>query len=116
MDVQIKRIYTLPEDHDGYRVLVDRIWPRGMSKTKIVMDAWWKELAPSHDLRKWFNHDVNRWPEFQIQYMKELNANNLLFQARIKECEKISKITLLYSAKDELHNQAIVLKAVLMLS
>ncbi len=107
MPIKIQRIYDDRKD-DGYRVLVDRLWPRGISKEKANLDDWWKELAPSNDLRKWFNHDEKHWAEFRKKYLAELKEN----KAKIKELLRGAgkDIVLLYGAKDEKYNQAVVLK------
>lgn len=106
----IKRIYENPMETDGFRILIDRLWPRGISKEKAKIDLWLKEIAPSDELRKWFSHDPEKWTDFKKKYKLEL-ANNLESIKVIKEIIKKEKIiTLLYSAKDEEHNNAIVLK------
>lgn len=110
--VKIKRIYEKPSDDDGYRVLVDRIWPRGISKKDANLDEWNKEITPSNELRKWFDHKKDRIGEFSKQYREELKEkeNNL---EKLREIAKKKTITLLYAAKDTEMNQAIVLKEVL---
>lgn len=109
MQVNIKRVYDAPDKSDGYRVLVDRVWPRGMTKEKADVDMWLKEIAPSTALRKWFGHDPGKWAEFKKRYKQELNKNEEFVQ-ELKEQAKGKKVTLVYSAKDEAHNQAVVLK------
>lgn len=107
--LKLKRIYDPSQVGDGYRVLVDRLWPRGVSKAKAKVDLWMKEIAPSDALRKWFGHDPERWMEFQARYRKELHKKYELIK-EIRELEKkYGTITLVYSAKDELHNQAVAL-------
>ncbi|HLS30260.1 MAG TPA: DUF488 family protein [Flavobacteriaceae bacterium] len=107
-----KRIYDDPTDQDGYRLLIDRVWPRGVSKKDAELDEWNKELAPSTDLRKWFDHKPERFEEFTKRYKKELkNKESELKQ--VKQIAQQQQICLLYGAKDEKHNQAIVLKTVL---
>ena len=108
----IKRVYEKPSRRDGLRVLVDRLWPRGLSKEVPKVDLWMKELAPSTDLRKWFAHDVKRWPEFRRRYAKELEQNALLV-AELEALAQKGKVTLLFGAKDEAHNQAVALAAFL---
>lgn len=110
MNVRIKRAYDGYAKSDGYRVLVDRVWPRGLTKTALHCDLWAKDLAPSTGLRKWFGHDPERWTEFRKRYLAELKANHA--SSRISEIvrEAGSTITLVYSAKDEEHNQAVVLE------
>ncbi|MGV8945157.1 MAG: DUF488 domain-containing protein [Lutibacter sp.] len=108
--ITIKRIYEKPQENDGYRILIDKLWPRGLSKEKVNIDLWLKEVAPSNELRKWFSHDPEKWNDFKNKYKLEL-SNNLENTKRIKEIEKEKKtITLLYSAKDTAHNNAIVLR------
>jgi uncharacterized protein YeaO (DUF488 family) len=108
--LKIKRIYDSPEKDDGYRVLVDRIWPRGISKQRAHLDLWLKEIAPSTALRKWFGHDPERWAGFEERYRKELaGRSGLVRQIKTLEAEN-GKITLLYSAHDSLHNQAVALQ------
>lgn len=110
---KIKRIYDAAEQSDGYRVLVDRIWPRGVSKEKAHIDVWMKEVAPSDALRKWFAHDRKRWTAFQKRYRNELGTKNELL-AELRRLEKThGTLTLTYSARDEQHNQAVALCSVL---
>jgi uncharacterized protein YeaO (DUF488 family) len=111
--IRIKRVYDSPARDDGFRILVDRLWPRGMSKEKAKVDLWLKEIAPSDDLRRWFAHDPERWQEFRSKYEAELkNKQELL--AEIKHMEKEKRtVTILYSTKDEEHNNAVVLSNVL---
>ncbi len=111
--IQIKRVYEPASNKDGYRVLVDRLWPRGMTKEAGKIDLWMKEVAPSDELRKSFCHDVKKWPAFQKKYQVELKTKTALL-AELKKMEKEHKIvTLLFGAKDEEHNQAVVLANVL---
>jgi len=108
--VKIKRAYDPVTDQDGQRILVDRLWPRGVSKEKAGLDRWEKELAPSTELRKWFAHDTEKWVEFQQRYEKELLAHvDLLKHLAIEAHHGV--ITLVFAAKDEEHNEAVVLKA-----
>lgn len=108
--IKIKRVYQTPEEEDGYRILVDRLWPRGVSKEKVDVDLWLKEAAPSNDLRKWFAHDPEKWSEFQDKYLEELKSNSTQVSI-IKDIEKEhGTVTLIYTAKDEDHNNARVLK------
>ncbi|HET8709025.1 MAG TPA: DUF488 domain-containing protein [Candidatus Saccharimonadales bacterium] len=113
MNLQIKRIYEQPSPSDGYRVLVDRLWPRGVSKEHAKLDEWLKEVGPSDDLRKWFGHDPAKYDEFKARYEKEL-AENPAFKELQKIVSQQPTVTLLYSAHDELHNQAVVLKEYLL--
>lgn len=107
--VRLKRIYEPPDPSDGYRVLVDRVWPRGVSKDKAAVDEWAKELAPSTELRKWFGHDPERFREFRTRYRREL-ARSAEALAALRKRSKRQRVTLVYSAKDEQHNQAVVLR------
>ena len=111
--LQIKRIYDVPETGDGFRVLVDRVWPRGVSKERAHLDLWLRDIAPSDALRKWFAHDPKRWAEFGAKYRKELTGKrNLVRQISKLEADR-GRVTLLYSARDPLRNQAVVLRRVL---
>jgi len=111
--MHIKRIYEAPGDHDGYRILVDRLWPRGLSKENSRVDRWLKEIAPSTELRKWFHHDPEKWEEFENRYRIELSDKMEMLKV-VRDLEKEHKtVTLLYSAKDTLHNQAVVLLDIL---
>jgi uncharacterized protein YeaO (DUF488 family) len=108
--IKLKRVYGPAAASDGCRVLVDRVWPRGISKERAEVALWLKEIGPSTALRKWFGHDPERWPEFQKRYRQELrNKSNLL--ERIEQLEKEDgTVTLVFSARDEEHNQAVVLR------
>jgi len=106
---KIKRAYNDHDKDDGFRVLVDRLWPRGISKEKARLDLWMKDIAPSNDLRKWFGHDPDKWDEFKIRYLEELDEKKELIK-QLKTIEKIyNKVTLIYSAKDDKHNNAVIL-------
>lgn len=109
MPIHLKRAYDEPEESDGCRVLVDRIWPRGDSKEQLQLDAWMKEVAPSDDLRKWFDHDPEKFEEFRERYQAELSDQQDKVE-RLKNLADHQDITLVYSAKDRKHNQAVVLK------
>lgn len=109
MEVHCKRVYLPASSADGYRVLVDRLWPRGISKEKAHIDLWAKELAPSTELRKWFGHIPERFDEFAGKYKAELAANPAAMSL-IGELRAHDVVTLLYGAKDEAHNNAVVLK------
>ena len=111
--ISIKRIYEEPSDKDGYRVLVDRLWPRGVSKEKAKLDEWAKELAPSTDLRKWFDHKEERFYEFSKRYKEELIAKDAELD-KLRAMSLKQHLTLLYGAKDNQINQAIVLRDVLL--
>lgn len=108
MEIQIKRVYEQPKKSDGFRILVDRVWPRGMTKEKASVDLWLKEIGPSNELRKWFGHDPVRWEEFRKRYFAELKKNKEVV-TQLKEHLK-NVVTLVYSAKDEEHNQAVVIR------
>ncbi len=112
MNVLIKRVYEMPDETDGKRILIDRLWPRGLTKEKARIDLWLKEIAPSTGLRQWFGHDPGKWPEFQQRYQKELEVNKAVVANLRRELER-GHITLVYGAKDEKHNDAVVLKAYL---
>ncbi len=110
--VKVKRVYASFSTKDGYRILVDRLWPRGIKKSELKMDEWVKELAPSPALRKWFSHRADRWKEFQIQYGRELkNPESLQKLRELAKQSQNSTLTLLYAAKDEMYNHAVVLKS-----
>jgi uncharacterized protein YeaO (DUF488 family) len=106
-ELRIKRIYEPASRDDGQRVLVDRVWPRGVTKEAAALDLWLKEIAPSTALRKWFGHDPARWVEFRRRYGAELDANAAVKQLR--ELMRKGRVTLLYSARDAEHNQAVAL-------
>lgn len=110
--IQIKRVYDAPSKDDGCRILVDRIWPRGVSKEEAKLDDWKKDLAPSTDLREWFDHDPEKFKSFSDKYRKELR-NNTDDLEKICEKTKDKTVTLVYGAKDTEHNQAVVLKEML---
>lgn len=107
--IRIKRIYEAYDPADGYRILVDRLWPRGIKKENAHIDLWAKEVAPSDELRKWFHHEVANWKEFEKRYKAELKESDAL-SALLPDIKKHKTVTLLYGAKDEEHNQAAVLK------
>lgn len=108
-EVKVKRIYEAPEPTDGARVFVDRLWARGLTKEKAALDLWLKEVAPSTELRKWFSHDPAKWEEFQERYRAELEANTEAIARLRAEIQK-GPVTLLYGARDQEHNEALVLK------
>ena len=110
MDVSIKRIYEQPSADDGFRVLVDRLWPRGVSKEKAALDLWDKDIAPSNELRLWFSHDPAKWEEFKKRYREELDSAPDAVNLFKKALSGQKKVTLLYGAKDPAHNQAVVLQ------
>lgn len=106
--IEIKRIYDAPDKADGFRILIDRLWPRGIKKVDAALDLWLKEIAPSNTLRKWFNHDAEKWPEFQKRYAKELEDKQDLIDL-IKEKATAQTVTLLFGSKEMEHNNAVAL-------
>ena|ERR1051325_3168449 len=109
MNIKIKRVYEQPDKKDGERILVDRLWPRGLTKEKARVDLWLKEIAPSTELRKWFAHDPNKWESFRGRYETEIRHNEDLIKL-LKQKARQGTITLIYGARDEKHNEALVLK------
>ena len=110
--LKVKRVYEDAGQHDGTRFLVERLWPRGMKKQELKMQAWLKDVAPSAELRKWYSHDVAKWEEFQKRYKAELKENPDAWQP-ILQAARQGSVTLLYSAHDTEHNSAVVLKSFL---
>jgi uncharacterized protein YeaO (DUF488 family) len=110
--VRLKRAYEPPASADGTRVLIDRLWPRGVKKQKAAIDEWMKEIAPSTDLRKWFGHDPERWPEFRRRYRSEIKKHPDELR-RLRELARKGNLTLVYAARDEAHNDAVVLRDLL---
>ena len=108
MRIAAKRAYTEPAPGDGFRILIDRLWPRGIGKEKARIDLWLKDVAPSTELRKWFGHDPAKWPGFQRRYREELGQKQEQL-ATIKAQARKTPVTLVYGAKDEEHNDAVVL-------
>ena len=113
MHVKIKRVYEPPDERDGKRILVDRLWPRGLSKQSAKIDLWVKDIAPSTELRTWFGHDPEKWAGFQKHYRAELREGAEALAILKSEAAK-GPVTLLYGAKDEEHNQAVVLQKILL--
>lgn len=111
--VKLKRAYETPAADDGIRVLVDRLWPRGIKKSEAAIDHWLKELAPSTELRKWFGHDPARWIEFRRRYMAEIEEHRDELD-RLRGLMEEGTVTLVYSAHDETHNDAVVLEEMLL--
>jgi uncharacterized protein YeaO (DUF488 family) len=109
---QIKRAYEKPAADDGQRILVERLWPRGLTKEKAAIDEWMKEISPSPELRKWYSHDIAKWDEFQKRYRAELSEHKDLVEA-LRSKEKKGRVSLIYAAHDEEHNSALVLKTYL---
>lgn len=110
MVIKFKRAYEGKSKDDGQRILVDRLWPRGLTKEELDIDLWLKDIAPSTELRKWFNHDPAKWPMFQDKYLNELNANPSPLLVKLVSDSKNQTITLVYGAKDTEHNNAVVIK------
>ena len=109
MIIRLKRVYEEPSESDGTRILVDRLWPRGLAKERAKVDVWLKEIAPSTELRKWFNHEPVKWPEFKKRYQAEI-SNNTEELAALERHLANEKVTIVYGAKDEEHNDAVVIK------
>lgn len=109
MKIRIKRVYEQPDEQDGRRILVDRLWPRGLTKEKAKVDLWLKDIAPSTALRKWFGHDPEKWEAFKERYLAELKNNGEQVRILKQELDK-GVVTLVYAAKDEKHNEAIVIQ------
>jgi uncharacterized protein YeaO (DUF488 family) len=107
--IKLKRAYDPPDKEDGFRVLADRIWPRGVKKEDLALDLWLKEIAPSSSLRKWFGHDPKRWPEFCQRYEVELKEKGDVIDS-LKEKSDHGALTLVFSARDAEHNNAVALK------
>jgi uncharacterized protein YeaO (DUF488 family) len=109
--VKLKRVYEPKSRGDGYRVLVERLWPRGIRKEDLALDEWRKEVAPSGELRKWFGHDPTRWPEFKLRYLQELKASGPSEQLRaLADRAAGQTLTLIFSSHDTEHNNAVVLQ------
>ena len=111
--VRLKRVYEPATSDDGTRILVDRLWPRGLSKADAGLDLWLKDIAPSTELRRWFGHDPNRWPEFHRRYQREL-AEHTAELDQLRALVEQGTVTLLYGARDEQHNDAVVLRDTLL--
>ena len=111
--IKLKRAYEPPAQSDGRRILIDRLWPRGVSKAKAALDGWMKDIAPSTTLRQWFGHDPARWQEFRRRYAEEIREHPEQLR-RLRRFAAEGPLTLVYSAHDEAHNDAVVLRAVLL--
>jgi uncharacterized protein YeaO (DUF488 family) len=109
MSIDVKRAYDPPTRSDGYRVLIDRLWPRGITKDDLQVDVWLKDLAPSADLRKWFGHDPKKWDEFRRRYARELEGHAAALE-QLVERARAGRVTLVFGAKDTEHNNAVALK------
>jgi uncharacterized protein YeaO (DUF488 family) len=112
-NVKLKRAYESPSRDDGPRILIDRLWPRGVTKTDAALDQWLKDLAPSTELRKWFGHDPARWPEFRIRYAAEVRQHGEQLR-QLRTLARTRPITLMYAAHDVAHNDAVVLRDILL--
>jgi uncharacterized protein YeaO (DUF488 family) len=112
-NVRLKRAYEKPARDDGIRILIDRLWPRGVRKADAELDQWVKEIAPSTALRKWFGHDAARWPEFRRRYAEEIRQHPDEL-GQLRDLARKGPVTLVYSAHDELHNDAVVLRKLLL--
>ncbi|MGC8597752.1 MAG: DUF488 domain-containing protein [Thermocladium sp.] len=109
MDIKIKRIYDDAQDSDGFRILVDALWPRGLSKERARIDYWARDIAPSDTLRKWFNHEPSKWDEFKVRYWNELDSKLDHVKELMRIINEKDKVTLLFSAKDRERNNAVAL-------
>jgi uncharacterized protein YeaO (DUF488 family) len=109
LSIRLNRARAVPDAADGFRVLVDRLWPRGLSRTQLKIDAWAKDLAPSTPLRQWFNHEADKWPEFRERYFTELASRQEQLNQLISQAEN-QQITLIYAARDDRYNNAVALK------
>jgi uncharacterized protein YeaO (DUF488 family) len=110
--IKLKRAYERPDFGDGTRILVDRLWPRGVKKAGAAIDRWLRDIAPSAELRHWFNHRSERWPEFRRRYLAELQERPELIE-EVRKAARAGPVTLVYAARDEAHNDAVVLKELL---
>jgi uncharacterized protein YeaO (DUF488 family) len=110
--IQLKRVYEKSSKEDGFRILVDRLWPRGLTKERADVKLWLKDVAPSTELRKWFGHDPDKWKQFQVRYRKELKEKKDDLKL-IKQKAKEHTVTLVYGARDQEHNEALVLQRIL---
>ncbi len=111
--IRLKRAYDPPARDDGKRILVDRLWPRGVKKENAALDQWLKDIAPSDELRQWFNHDLDRWAEFQRRYASELKKHPDLIDG-VRQLARQGPVTLVYAARDTEHNDAAVLRQILL--
>jgi uncharacterized protein YeaO (DUF488 family) len=107
--LKLKRVYEPPSDEDGLRVLVERLWPRGLTKERAAVDLWLKEISPSPELRKWFAHDLTKWEDFRLRYAKELKTKKVEIDLLLNKSRE-GTVTLVYAAHDPEHNSALVLK------
>lgn len=109
VSIVVKRVYDQPRAEDGYRVLVDRLWPRGLSREIARLDLWLRDIAPTTELRTWYGHEVERWPEFRKRYLEELDGHGPLLDLLVDIESHRDRLTLLYAARDRVHNEAQVL-------
>ncbi|MFB3894504.1 MAG: DUF488 domain-containing protein [Phycisphaerae bacterium] len=107
--ISVRRVYEPPSPIDGFRVLVDRLWPRGLTKDQAKFDLWLKDIAPSDELRKWYGHDPDKWGEFRLKYLRELKGRKDAVEQLRQVIRQHQVVTLLYAASDERHNNAVVL-------
>jgi len=114
IELKVKRVYDDYDEKDGYRILVDRLWPRGLGKEKAKIDLWIRDIAPSNELRKWFSHDPMKWEEFKKRYFEELDKKPEVVGKLVKIIMEKQKVTLLFSAKDKIHNNCVALKEYLL--
>lgn len=113
LEIELKRVYEPKGATDGLRILVDRLWPRGLSKEQAAVDRWLRDLAPSTELRRWFGHDPARWDEFRRRYVGELQEHGDLLE-EVRSLARRGRVTLLYAARDEAHNDAVALRELLL--
>lgn len=114
--VRLKRVYEPPSEQDGFRILVERLWPRGVSKERAALDLWLKDAAPSPELRTWFDHDPSRWDQFRERYWAELRSKEEVIALLRQYIQEKGTVTFVYAARDEKHNSAVALKEFLALS
>ena len=115
LDIRLKRVYLPPEADDGRRILVERLWPRGLTKEKAAIEVWMKDISPSPELRKWYGHVPARWPEFQRRYRAELEGDQqTALLAQLHDIASKERVTLVYAAKDEARNSALIVQEVLL--
>ncbi len=113
LEIELKRVYEPKGATDGLRILIDRLWPRGLSKEQAAVDRWLRDLAPSTELRRWFGHDPARWDEFRRRYVGELQEHGDLLE-EVRSLARRGRVTLLYAARDEAHNDAVALRELLL--
>jgi len=116
VDIRVRRVYEAPAREDGTRILVDRLWPRGLARSRAAVDFWWRDLAPSDELRHWFAHDPAHWDEFRERYWAELDARGEALEAARNGIAEAERVTLLFAARDEERNNAVALRDYLLRS